>query len=307
MATTINKTTSYAGTASAQYIRRTFFNAETILNGWFTVKENVSKPYKIRRLQSTGLVADKTCDFTPVGTVTINERVLSPADLEVNLELCKDQFLGDWDESTMGSGAMNKSLPKAVADGMIAEIQESVGEDVERMIYMGDTGSGDQFDGVVTIYLADPLEAKVSGTVDADGFAGDPLRELALIKADAIAKLTWSQRDFEIIMSPTNASAYQDALRTAGSGQENISADAPLMYNGKPIRVTYGITDTYVLAGRVSNFWFGTDLLSDANEVILKDMSDTDLSDNVRFKQVMTGGVQYGFTEEVTLYEAQLV
>ena len=71
------------------------------------------------------------------------------------------------------------------------------------------------------------------------------------------------------------------------------------MYRGTPIFVSYGKSDTNIIAARKSNLFFGTDLLSDLNAIVIKDMSDTDLSDNVRFKQVMTGGVNYGWGEEL--------
>lgn len=306
MATTLDKTTSYAGKAAKDLIRRTFFGAETLLNGWVTVRENVSKPRVIRRLSSSGLIQDKSCDFSPTGTVVIDERLLDPADLETDIEMCKDEFKGDWDEDTMGSGATNKVLPKVIVDAMIAEIQETMGEAIEVMIYLGDTSGTDQFDGYVTIALADGDVTKTIGTIDADGFSADPLRELKLMRTKAIADKTWKKKDFQFIMSSENAAAYQDALTSVGSGQENVSEEAPLRYKGKPIRMTDGIDDIHIMFGRSSNLEFGTDLLSDLNQVVFKDMSDTDLSDNVRFKQVMTGGVQYGFSEEFGLYVAQL-
>ena len=50
------------------------------------------------------------------------------------------------------------------------------------------------------------------------------------------------------------------------------------------------------------NLYFGTGLLSDHNEVRIKDMDDTDLSGTVRYKMVYTAGVQYVRGAEVVLY-----
>ena len=50
--------------------------------------------------------------------------------------------------------------------------------------------------------------------------------------------------------------------------------------------------------------FFGTSLLSDLNEIKIKDMDESDLSGIVRMKMVMTGGVQYAFGGEITLYRA---
>ena len=48
--------------------------------------------------------------------------------------------------------------------------------------------------------------------------------------------------------------------------------------------------------------FFGTGLLSDLNEVRIKDTDESDLSGIVRMKMVMTGGVQYAWGGEIVLY-----
>ena len=294
----LNKTTSYAGSASAEYIRKTFFEAASLRDGIFTVKERVSRPWKIRRLATSGLVQDKSCDFNNAGDTTIDERVLTPADLQVNLEFCKDDFKGDWDEDLMGAGAMNKSLPKPFTDALRAEVNETVGESIEYQNWQGSVAGVDQYDGIETLASADGNVPKPSLT--AGGAAvGTILDDFATMKAAAVAAKIASREDFVYIVSPSVADIYGEALLSAGSGQENYSKETPLMYRGTPIFVSYGKSDTNIIAARKSNLFFGTDLLSDLNAIVIKDMSDTDLSDNVRFKQVMTGGVNYGWGEEL--------
>jgi hypothetical protein len=294
----LNKTTSYAGAASAEYIRQTFFEAASLQEGIFTVKERVSRPWKIRRLASSGLIQDKSCDFNNTGDVDVDERVLTPADLQVNLEICKDDFKGDWDEAMMGAGAMNKSLPKPFTDALRAEINETVGESVEFQNWQGSVAGTDQYDGIETLATADSNVPKPSLT-SGGAAVGTILADFATMKAAAVAAKIASKEDFVFIVSPTVADIYGEALLSAGSGQENYSKETPLMYRGVQIFVSYGKSDSNIIAARKSNLFFGTDLLSDMNAIVIKDMSDTDLSDNVRFKQVMTGGVNYGWSGEL--------
>ena len=300
MATTLSKTSSFVGEAAREYLLRTFAEASSLRDNILTVKENVHKSWKIRRLAATGLIADKSCDFTAAGTVTINERSLTPADLEVNLELCKDNFKNDWDGANMGRGANNKSLTPELVDAVVNQVNGSIGEALETMIYQGDTSGTDQFDGFIKLALADATVVDVTAATGA--FIAAPLTKMAAIKEKAVAAKIAMKEDFVYIMSPTNAEALMAAYRSAGSGQENISGDVPLRYNGAPVHVSYGMPDANIIAARKSNLYFGTDLQSDWNEVIVKDMSEIDLSDNVRFKLVATGGVNYGWGEEFILY-----
>ncbi len=48
--------------------------------------------------------------------------------------------------------------------------------------------------------------------------------------------------------------------------------------------------------------FFGTGLLSDHNEIRIKDMDESDLSGTVRMKVVLSGGVQYANGDEIVLY-----
>jgi hypothetical protein len=78
MATTLSLTTSYVGEAATDLINKMFFAAKTIGEGNVTIKDDVNKSHKIRRLAGTGLIADPTCDFTPAGTMTVTEQSLTP-------------------------------------------------------------------------------------------------------------------------------------------------------------------------------------------------------------------------------------
>jgi hypothetical protein len=62
------------------------------------------------------------------------------------------------------------------------------------------------------------------------------------------------------------------------------------------------MSDNTMMVAQKSNLWFGTNKTSDLNSVKIKDMSDVDLSDNVRFSVKYFAGVQYGWGNEIALY-----
>lgn len=300
--TTTNLTTSYVGQAAMDYIHKAFFASKTLGDGAITIKEDVYKSWKIRRIASSGILADPTCDFTPVGTVDLDERSLDVAGLESNVQLCKDDFLVDWGAVRMGSGYNGKSLPPETVDGMINEILLTMGEEIETLVWQGDSSGTDPFDGIVTTALADVNTVKpVSPGVVIT--AANVIAQLqALYDAVAVSKI-YGKADLTFYVSLNVAAAYQSALGAVGSGvgYSNLATVGmkPWDFLGIPIFPAPGLPVSTVIAAQKSNLYFGTDSLSDFNEVIFKDMSETDLSNNVRFKAGFFGGTNYGWSEEL--------
>ena len=75
MATTTSLTTTFAGKEAGAYIKSAFYANETLK--YITVKENIDYKQVVRKLVDTITFADDTCDFTPTGTVTLTERILT--------------------------------------------------------------------------------------------------------------------------------------------------------------------------------------------------------------------------------------
>ena len=75
-----------------------------------------------------------------------------------------------------------------------------------------------------------------------------------------------------------------------------------MFFDSIKINMVNGLASNKMVAAQKSNLYFGTGLLSDANEVKLLDMGDLDGSQNVRVIMRFTAGVQYGFGSEVVYY-----
>ena len=71
------------------------------------------------------------------------------------------------------------------------------------------------------------------------------------------------------------------------SGEER-----PTSYMGYPILTPAGFPNNCLLMTTVANNVFGTDLVSDFNQAVVVDMTQTDGSDNVRVAMRFTGGTQ---------------
>ena len=307
MATTTSITTTYAGEFAGQYIAAALLEGATIANGGITVKPNVKLKEVIKKVSTNDIVKDASCDFDATSTLTLAERILTPEELQVNLQLCKKDFHADWEAVQMGYSAFD-SLPPSFADFLIGHVAAKVAQRTETSIWSGSTATSGQFDGLVTLATADGDVVDVTGTTVT---AGNVIDELGKI-VDAIPSALYGSEDLYVYVSQNMARAYVRALGgfgASGLGANGINSqgtqwwnNGALSFDGVKLFVANGLADNTAMAAEKSNLFFGTGLLSDLNEVKVLDMSDLDGSQNVRVIMRFTAGVQYGIGSDIVLY-----
>ena len=307
MATTTNITTTYAGEFAGKYISAALLSASTIENGGITVKPNVKYKEVMKKLSTNDLVADATCDFDPTSTITLTERILQPEEFQVNLELCKKDFVSDWEAVQMGYSAFD-NLPPSFQDFLVAHVAAKVAEKTEQTIWSGANATAGEFDGLVTLATADATVVDVVGTTVT---AANVIDELGKV-VDAVPSAVYGKEDLYLYVSQNVARAYVRALGgfgAAGLGANGVNAqgtqwwnNGALSFDGVKIFVANGLADNTAMAAEKSNLFFGTGLLSDHNLVKVIDMADIDGSQNVRVVMRYTSGVQYGIGSDIVLY-----
>jgi len=310
MATTTSITSTYAGEFAGQYISAALLSASTIENGGITVKPNVKFKEVIKKVSTNDIVKDASCDFTATSTITLTERVLQPEFQQVNLQLCKKDFISDWEAVQMGYSA-HHNLPPSFSDFLIAHVAAKVAQRTEQSIWAGSTATSGQFDGFSTTLALDaalPSGQEVAGTTVT---ASNVITELGKI-VDAIPSSLYGSEDLNVYISQNIARAYVRALGgfgASGLGAAGTNAmgtqwwnNGSLSFDGVKLFVANGLGDNVAIAAEKSNLFFGTGLLADHNEVKVLDMSDLDGSDNIRVVMRFTAGVQYGIVEDIVTY-----
>jgi len=307
MATTTSITSTYAGEFAGQYISAALLEGSTIANGGITVKPNVKLKEVIKKVASDDIVKDATCDFTATSTLTLTERILTPEEFQVNLQLCKKDFHSDWEAIQMGYSAFD-SLPPSFSDFLIGHVAAKVAQKTEQTIWGGATATAGEFDGLVTLATADGDVNDVTGTTVT---AANVIDELGKI-VDAIPSALYGNEDLYIYVSQNIARAYVRALGgfgASGLGANGVNAqgtqwwnNGALSFDGVKLFVANGLANNTAMAAEKSNLFFGTGLLSDHNEVKVIDMADLDGSQNVRVVMRYTAGVQYGIGSDIVLY-----
>ena len=307
MATTTNVTTTYAGEFAGKYISAALLSASTIENGGIEVKPNVKFKQVIKKISTDALLKDASCDFDPTSTVTLTERILTPKEFQVNLQLCKSDFQSDWEAVQMGYSAFD-NLPPAFADFLLAHVAAKTAQKTELNIWQGADANEGEFDGLVALMTADSDVVDVVGTTVT---AANVIDELGKV-VDAIPSAVYGKEDLNLYVSQNVARAYVRAL--GGSGAAGLGANGTnamgtqwfnngsLSFDGVTIFVANGLADNYIVAAEKSNLYFGTGLLADHNEVKVIDMADIDGSQNVRVIMRFTAGVQYGIGSDIVLY-----
>jgi hypothetical protein len=310
MATTTSITTTYAGEFAGKYISAALLSGSTIANGGIEVKPNIKYKEVIKRIATDGIVKNATCDFDATSTVTLTERVITPEEFQVNLQLCKKDFKSDWEAVQMGYSAFD-NLPPSFADFLLAHVVSKIAEKTEQNIWKGVNATAGEFDGFLTLAAADAAVLDVASPASGGVTAANVIAELGKV-VDLIPASLYGKEDLYLYVSQSVARDYVRALGGFGAsglgsnGTNNMGTqwfnNGSLSFDGVKIFVCNGMTNDYMMAAQKSNLYFGTGLLSDQNEIKVIDMADIDGSENVRVVARFTATVQYGVGAEIVLY-----
>ena len=315
LATAVNITTTYAGEFAGEYIAAALLSASTIDDGGLTVKANIAYKEVIKKLATGALVSPASCDFTPNSSVTLTERIIQPVELQVNLQLCKYDFVNDWESQSMGYG-LGQTLPPKFSDFLIAHVASEVAQNTEFCIWQGDTAAAtnNSFDGFEKLIAASAAAGDIPAgqqVAKAAITAANVIAELSKV-VDAIPSSLYGKEDLFIYIPSAIAKAYVQALggfAAAGLGANGVNAqgtqwwnNGSLSVNGVKIFVCPGMSSDKMYAAQRSNLYFGTGLLNSTQEVKVLDMSDLDASNNVRMVMRFTSAVQFGIASDLVEY-----
>lgn len=313
LATATNITTTYAGQFSGTYIAAALLSASTIDDGGLTIKSNISFKEVLKKLSTDALVKTATCDFDPTSTITLTERIIEPKNLQVNLNLCSNDFLSDWESQQMGFG-LATTLPPTFSDFLIAHVAAEVAQSTEENIWRGDTAAAsvNSFDGFEKLIAAAVAAVEIPA---AQAIAGVALTSLNIIEemskvVAAIPNTLYGKEDLFVYVSSKAAKLYVQALGGFATGMTNNGVNnmgttwfnnGSLMINGVKVFVSPGLSDDKMYAAQRSNLYFGCGLMNSQNEVKVLDMRDLDGSSNIRMVMRFSAAVQFG-TNDIVSY-----
>ena len=265
---------------------------------YMTSIENIKYKSNVQALnQTVDSIANASCDFDQAGTLALTEKVLEPKNLQVNLQLCKQDMLDSWESLQMRAGAGGG--PSATfEDYIISYMGSIIAERTENDIWEGTNVAG-HFNGFLGL-VTGLLLPGVDGTVVQDGAAAVPYTAGNIISnlqsaVENIPSQTLGKDDLHIYINQKAYQYYIGAVSTLGYvNAYNMNGDYIPMFEGYRLAVCNGMADNQMVVAQSSNLFFGTDLLSDSTRISLMDMSTLDGSDNLRLVCKYSAGVQTG-------------
>lgn len=300
---------SYAGEFAGKYLGAALLSASTLDAGAITILPNIKYKAAMKVGTFSNLVRSSDCDFDATTSgLTLTEKVLTPSELQVNLQICKKELHADWEAAQMGFSAFDE-LPPLFSDYVISRVAAEVANATETSIWSGAAGEG-SFDGFLQVALADNDVNDITAVaID----SSNVIAQLGSVVDSAVANAPaiLGKEDLTLYVSTNVAQAYIRALggfaaTVGGAGTDNKGTQwyngGALSFEGINIFVAKGFGSNKMLLTPKSNLFFGTGLLDDRNEVRVIDMADTDGSQNVRVVMRYTAGVQIGIGNDIVLY-----
>jgi hypothetical protein len=310
-------TSTYAGEFAGQYIAAALLSAKTLDNKYVTIHPNVKYREIIQKIDVANIITNASCDFVTSGSVALSERILEPKELQVNLELCKQQFLDSWEALQLGYSAFD-TIPASFNDYLISYVGGQVAQATEISIWQGVTATNGQFGGfgpalsasvaagtgVLPVRTSGGSSAIISGSITSANV-------LSVLNStvDTIPNTVYGKEDL-LLYVPTNvAKAYQQALAGGAQGANGYNnqlnvGEKPMNFNGIEIVLCPGMASSTIVAAQKSNLHFGTGLLSDYNQVKVLDMADLDGSQNFRIIMRYTAATVPGILSDIAYYGA---
>jgi hypothetical protein len=295
MATDLSVNSSYAGKVAGGYIKAALLANDTLQH--VTVKENVEWRQVVRKGLYNATFEQPTCGWSPSGEVITSERWLDINKYQVQLEICKNDFLADWETKSEQDGQLHASFQ----DFLIATILGGIAQTNESVIWTG-VDSATSYAGFLTMFtqvgsevnfVASPVAVTEANVID----------KIKLLVAESPLAVRRSNEKPLIYMSSDVAEHFRNAVLGLGAGY--------YLYQGEGVKMTWnGMYDIVECAGmpancmvmaQKSNLWFGTNTLNQWNEVQVVDMGQFG-EDNVRFNTKFFAGAQYGFGNEIAVY-----
>jgi len=293
---------TFAGKDAGFFISAALKEANSL--NFLTSMENVKYKAVIQKMESGSEMADSTCDFTTAGTLVLTEAIITPKNLQVNLEICSKNLLDSWNALEMRAGA-GAPAPASFDDYLVSHLAGRISQGVENAIWAGNDATGGSFTGFTTATVGRLVtDATVIDVANAGG-AGTAYSAANIIgnlqaATAAIPSNVYTKEDLYIFMSPKSYRLYISAISALGYvNAYSMNGDYDAVFEGIKIAVCNGCEDDKMVVAEKSNLFFGTDLISDSTNITLLDMAPVTGSLNTRLIARFTGGVQVGIGADV--------
>ena len=309
MSFNVSALTNYVNEQNTDILVKSLFGSKTaaMLQAAGQVQVGVKSAEALNILSSDVYFQADGCGYTSSGNTTFTQRTITVGKIKVEEDLCPKTLESKWMQTQIAAGS-----PTAVPfEQAITESKASViAKQLEVAMWQGDTATSNtnpntnKFDGFVKIIDAASASTIAGNTGAATAITTSNIDDIldamyAAVPADiATAEdlVVWVGIDTykKMLVNLKNANLFH-YVPDAGTAME-------MVYPGTNVKVVAvgGLNGTNRLfAGRLSNFFVGTDLANEEEEIRYWYSVDNDI---VRFRMTCKYGVQVAFPDQIVQF-----
>lgn len=237
-----------------------------------------------------------TCGWDEAGAQTLSQRILETGNIKINMAYCDKEMLKYWTQYQVRVAAGQKTLP--FEEDFVNAVVENVKAAIEKAIWQGDKASGDanlnKFNGILKLVDGG---VGVNNVTYADGAT---VKSIVANVLQAIPAAVYQKRDVAIMMGTDMYRAYVNELVAENLFHYNPGTPIDeVVIPGTNVKVIglAGLDNTgKVVAGSLSNFFYGCDMVNDEEKFELWYSQDFR---EFRLAIEFNAGVQIGFLDEI--------
>lgn len=230
----------------------------------FNLQTDIKTSAALNLLETTVEFGDGlTCGWNEAGSQTLSQRILETGNIKINMAYCDKEMLKYWTQYQVRVAAGQKTLPfeEDFVNAVIANVKAAV----ETAIWQGDKASGNanlnKFDGLLKIIGA---AAGVNQVTFADGAT---VKSIVADVLTAIPAAVYQKNDVVIMMGTDMYRTYVNELVAENLFHYNPGTPIDeVVIPGTNVKVVglAGLDNTgKVVAGSLSNFFYGCDMVND--------------------------------------------
>ena len=307
MSLNVNGLTAYVDENKMALIKKAVLGGRTLR--FITVQPDIKSSATINIIDSDLVAQAGACGWNEAGETILTQQVLTVCPIRVNESICLDTLESYYTQKMMNPGSYNETIP--FEEIYASEKADKINALIDDLLWRGDTVNGHNnlalCDGIIyqsdNVWSASTVDGNTAGTtaITASNVIAIVDGMSSVIPTDILGL-----NDLYLFVGYDVYRTYALALRNANlfhyTGAENQGEDFSQMIPGTNVRIVAvrglnGTNRMFLTNG--SNLYFGTDLLSDAEEFkIFYDMND----DEVRFRAKWKQGVQAAFPEFIVQY-----
>lgn len=281
-------TNNYVGDLKDPIITAALSAGDTLANNWVRKIDGIHHKAQIATTSMSDPLVAASCAFSSEDSLTLDDKVLTLVDLQVNEEICRATVYPTF-QGQSGSRTSSNMMRQEFVNHVLELTAAKTAEQVETLIWQGGVGVTGFLGNNGALALA---SGSLSGATVYDTNAS--LSASTIIthlggtyqKAADSKPAILSKSDLAFYVSPQTYAFYLAALATAGSqgyaNQVTNQGFAEVNYLGVPVHRCPGVPNQCIVLGQSENLIVGTNAGTDMTQVEFIPVYQYDGSDNVR-------------------------